>query len=148
MATNKDEKSIREMIQARNAAVRAGDAKRALDVNASRIASYQLRPPLEYRDARARDAKDMEAWFATWEGPLEIDMPEPTILVDGDLAVAWGLSRMRGTKRDSGPVEMWYRTTLAFQRQRGEWKVVHEHASVPMMMDGSGAAAANLRPDR
>jgi len=146
MATNKDEKSIREMITARNAAVHAGDAKRALEVNAARITSYQLRPPLEYRDARARDPKDMEAWLATWDGPLEIEMKDPTIVVDGDLATAWGLSRMRGEKRGAGPVDMWYRTTLVFRRERGEWKVVHEHASLPMMMDGSGKAAAHLKP--
>ena len=68
------------------------------------------------------------------------------MVVDGDLAVAWGLSRMRGKKRDTGPVELWYRTTLCFQRQHGKWKVIHEHASVPFLMDGSDKAAIDLKP--
>src|SRR5262245_21977524 len=145
-STLQDEKAIRELIAMRNAAVRAGDPARALGVNALHITSYQLRPPLEYRDAQARDPKDLEAWLATWEGPLEIEMPEPRILIGGDLAVAWGLCRMRGVKRDGAAVEMWYRTTVCFERQLGAWKVVHEHASLPMRMDGSEKAAAHLRP--
>ena len=141
-----DEKTIREMIHAWSDAVRNGDSARAVEPMAAKVTSYELRPPLEYKDAAARNPKDMDEWFATWDGPLNIEMREPTILVDGALAVAFGLSHMRGKKRGAGPVDMWYRTTLAFQRQRGKWKVVHEHGSLPMLMDGSEKAATQLKP--
>jgi hypothetical protein len=33
------------------------------------------------------------------------------VTVDGALAVAYGLTRMRGRKLDSGDVDLWFRTT-------------------------------------
>src|SRR5262245_11453597 len=127
MKANEDEKTIREMLETFSDAVRAGDAKRAVSMNAAKITSYEIRPPLEYRDAAASSAKDMQEWFETFEGPLEIDVREPTIMIDGDLAFAWGLTHLRGKKKETGPVDLWYRLTLCFQRQQGKWKVVHEH---------------------
>ena len=73
-------------------------------------------------------------------------MRDPTILVDGDLAVAFEPQPHARRSAARVPVDLWYRTTLCFQRQRGKWKVVHEHGSVPMLMDGSGKAATQLRP--
>jgi ketosteroid isomerase-like protein len=146
MAKNEDEKAIRDMIKAWSEAIRAGDAVRAVEFMAPKVTSYELRPPLQYRDAAARSTKDLQEWLASWDGPLEIEMRDPTIAVDGDLAFAYGLSRMRGKKRVGGPVELWYRTTLCFHRQRGQWKLVHEHASVPFLMDGSEKAALHLHP--
>ena len=113
---------------------------------AAKVTSYDLRPPLEFRDAAARDVKALEEWFTTWDGPIEVELRDPTIAIDGDLAFAFGLANMRGRKRDEGAVDLWYRVTLCFQRQLGQWKVVHEHASVPFRMDGSEKAALDLRP--
>jgi len=143
---NADVKAIRELMQAHADAIRARDSARALGSMALCVTSYQLRPPLEYRDGAARRTEDMDAWFATWDGPLEIEIPDPTILVDDDVAVAWGLSRLRGKKRGGQPIELWYRTTLVFQRQVGMWKLVHHHASFPTRMDGSETSATDLAP--
>jgi ketosteroid isomerase-like protein len=141
-----EHKRILEMIDARNDAIRAGDAARALAPLAVDATAYELQPPLAYQGEAARDREGMEAWFETWDGPVAIEMPDPTIAVDGDLAFAYGLCRMRGKKAGEGHVELWYRTTLCLVRQRGEWKVVHEHSSVPFHMDGSEKAALDLRP--
>lgn len=146
MKRNEDEKAILDMIEAWTQAIRAGDAARALEAMAPKSVSYQLRPPLEYRDAAARSVKDLEEWLRGWDGPPQIEMRNPTILVDGDLAVAYGLTNMRGKKRGAEKVDLWYRCTLCFQRLRGQWKVVHEHESVPFMMDGSEKAALHLEP--
>lgn len=68
-------------------------------------------------------------------------------MVDGDLAVAYGFSRLRGgDKIGEGPVELWFRTTLVFARSADGWLVAHEHDSVPMEMDGSGLASVHLTP--
>jgi ketosteroid isomerase-like protein len=40
----------------------------------------------------------------------------------------------------------WVRATVCFRRVRGAWKVVHEHSSVPLYMDGSERAAVDLKP--
>jgi SnoaL-like domain len=38
------------------------------------------------------------------------------------------------------------RQTLSFRKIDGEWKIAHEHASVPFYMDGSFRAAIDLKP--
>jgi uncharacterized protein (TIGR02246 family) len=144
---SKDEAAILELIKARNAAVYDGDAKRAVAIMAKNVVAYDLQPPLQITGEAARDVDAMAAWLATWDGPVEIEMRDPVVAVDGDIAFAHGLSRMYGTKKGSGTGALWFRTTLCFRRTDGEWSVVHEHNSVPMKMDGSGLAATDLKPE-
>ena len=108
---------------------------------------YDLQPPLQFVGAAARDADGMAEWLATWDGPVTIEMPDPVVSIDGDLAFAHGLSRMQGTKRGHVSGAFWYRTTLCLKRIGGTWFIVHEHSSVPMKMDGSGLAAVDLEPE-
>ena len=49
-------------------------------------------------------------------------------------------------KHGSTASELWFRTTTVFKHTGGAWRVIHEHQSVPMMMDGSGLAAVDLKP--
>lgn len=142
-----DEAAIRALIEARNAAIRRGDAERAVAPLSEDVVAYDLQPPLQVAGAAARDAGGVAAWLATWDGPVSIEMPGPAVAVDGDLAFAHGLSRMRGTKRGQAASEIWYRTTLCLRRVAGAWSIVHEHNSVPMAMDGSGRAATDLKPE-
>lgn len=67
-------------------------------------------------------------------------------MIDGDLAVAFGLSRMSGIKTDGTKVDSWSRRTIVLRRIGGSWKIIHEHASFPMAMDGSGRAVTDLLP--
>lgn len=110
------------------------------------VVAFDLQPPLAFRGVEARDTAALDAWFATWDGGVTVEMHEPRILVSGDLAVAFGLNRMRGDKKDEGPVESWSRRTIVFARREVAWRIVHAHESFPMKMDGSGAAATDLKP--
>ena len=141
-----DEAAIRALIDARNAAVYAGDAERAVAPLSKGVVVYDLQPPLQFAGAAARDADGLAQWLATWDGPVSIELPNPAISIDGDLAFAHGLSRMQG-KTGYGAGELWYRSTLCLKRIAGTWSIVHEHNSVPMKMDGSGLAAVDLRPE-
>lgn len=108
-----DEAAIRGLIEARNAAVRAGDAERAVAPLSDGAVAYDLQPPLRFTGAAARDAGGVARWLATWDGPVGVEMPEPTVAVHGDLAFAHGLSGLRGRKRGAPtPIDLWYRTTL------------------------------------
>ncbi|TIX40146.1 MAG: hypothetical protein E5W81_20850 [Mesorhizobium sp.] len=71
---------------------------------------------------------------------------DPQLMIDGDLAVAFGLSRMSGIKTDGTKVDSWSRRTIVLRRIGGSWKIIHEHASFPMAMDGSGRAVTDLLP--
>jgi PhnB protein len=53
---------------------------------------------------------------------------------------------MSGTKTDGEKVDMWLRETFCFRRLGGQWKITHQHESVPFYMDGSYKAAVDLKP--
>jgi ketosteroid isomerase-like protein len=53
---------------------------------------------------------------------------------------------MHGIRTDGEETDVWVRATLCFRKIDGVWKVVHEHTSVPLYMDGSDRAAVDLTP--
>ena len=137
---------ILTLLQAQDDATAQGDAAAVIAPMSPDIVSYDLPPPLEHRGEEARNVEGLEKWFATWDGPVTTEFSEPTVLIDGDLAAAFGLSRMRGIKKDDGPVDSWNRKTVVLHRAGGKWHIVHEHNSYPMAMDGSGRAETSLKP--
>jgi ketosteroid isomerase-like protein len=142
----KPEEDIHQLLQRRENAIMSGDADAALRLLAADVEVYDLPPPLRTQGDAARDPDALKAWFDTWNGPVQSTLSAPTILVDGDLAVVFGLLRIRGDKKGVGPTEVWTRSTSVLQRREGHWQVVHEHLSVPMHMDGSDKAAVDLKP--
>jgi uncharacterized protein (TIGR02246 family) len=137
---------ILNLVRRQEEAVRRGDAAGVVDIFASDAVSFDLPPPLQHSGAELLDPAGMEEWFATWDGPVSVTMRDPAVHIDGDLAVVFGLSRMQGTKKGSGLVDSWSRRTIVLKRLDGIWKVVHEHSSFPMAMDGSGRAVTDAEP--
>jgi len=137
---------VHTVITARNAALAVGDVSSFLAALAETAVSYDLQPPLAFVGSAAHDAEGVRAWLATWDGPVNVEMRDPAIRVAAGLAAAWGLSHMRGTKKDGEEIELWYRSSYCLAKAGDDWRIVHEHHSVPMMMDGSGLAATHLTP--
>jgi ketosteroid isomerase-like protein len=44
------------------------------------------------------------------------------------------------------PFELWFRSTVCFRQQDGDWRITHVHDSTPFYMDGSMSAALDLKP--
>lgn len=126
-------------------------AKAHEDKNADEIAAcyandaiiYDLAPPL---GRRGIGRNGIAEWLATWKGPVTIDGEDVELHVDGDLAYSSALNRMRGTKIDGEKADLWFRTTMCFRRTNAEWRIIHDHSSVPFLMDGSMRAALDLKP--
>ena len=104
---------------------------------------YSLAPPL---GERGLDRDDLAAWLATWNGPIHVDSQDVDLVVSGDLAYTSALNRMRGTKTDGTDIDLWFRTTMCFRNATDGWRIVHDHSSVPFLMDGSERAALDLQP--
>ena len=66
--------------------------------------------------------------------------------VGGDVAYAYGIQHMTGTKKGGEDVDIWFRATACFRRERGRWWITHMHNSVPFAMDGSEKALLDLKP--
>jgi len=104
---------------------------------------YDLAPPLSRRGI---GREGLAAWLATWKGPIHLDAQDFELAVEGELAYASALNRMRGTQADGTAVDLWFRTTMTFARREGRWRIIHDHSSVPFHMDGSYRAAIDLTP--
>ena len=115
----------------------------ALQAFSDDAVTYDLAPPLW---SVGVDKARLQAWFDSWDGPIGWAMGELVVDVGGDLAVARGLGHMVGTKKSGENVDLWTRVTMCFERRAGKWKIVHRHASVPFLMDGSLKAAVHLKP--
>jgi ketosteroid isomerase-like protein len=62
-----------------------------------------------------------------------------TVVVSGDLGVSHSLNLMTGTSPGG-------HDRPEFPETCGQWKVAHEHSSVPFYMDCNFRAAIDLRP--
>ncbi|WP_432144909.1 YybH family protein [Streptomyces sp. bgisy084] len=141
-----DEAQIRELLADRAAATKERDARRFLASSAPDLVDFSLAPPLQYKGPAARDQRAVEAWYATWDGPIEVTVTQLEITVGDDVAFGHSINRMHGTKTDGFEVELWSRATVGLRKIDGTWKITHTHDSVPFLMDGSGLAALDLKP--
>lgn len=141
-----DEARIRKVLDDRARALREKDATLAVAHLADDAVTFTLAPPLQFTGAEARDKAALEAWFATWQGPIGWKLCDLRISVGGGVAFARGLGHMTGTKVDGEAINLWTRSTVCFRQIGGAWKIVHEHTSVPFYMDGSYRAAIDLEP--
>lgn len=141
----KDEAAIRALIAERVEAMRTRDAARAVATLAPDVVGFELGPPLAL-GAEQRDPAGLEAWFAAWDGPIEIELRDLTIAVSDDVAYSHSLNRLSGTRVGGAAVSFWMRSTLGFRKVGGAWKIAHGHTSVPFAMDGSYRALLDLTP--
>jgi ketosteroid isomerase-like protein len=142
--TATDVTDIRKLIDALHEAHHDKDAAASRAPYAPDAEIYSLAPPLVHRGV---DPKERQAWFDTWEGPIEIESRDLKITVSGDFAFCHGFCQLNGTPKSAGrPISFWMRWTLGLQRDGAGWKIVHEHTSVPFYMDGSLRPAFDLKP--
>jgi PhnB protein len=135
--------AIDQTIEGWARALRAKDAAGVISFGTKDYLLVSLAPPLQ---VEMREPKGLEAWFATWVGPIGYVLHQLTIAAGPDLAFAHSLNRMTGTKTDGAKPDSWFRQTLRLRKVDGRWKIAHQHDSVPFYMDGSFRAAVDLRP--
>jgi PhnB protein len=142
MTKHNDETQIRSVIEDWTAAMRAKDAKRVMSHGTDGLVHFSLAPPLV---ADENGPYGLEKWFKTWDGPLGYELRDLEIVSGDGVAFSHSLNHLTGTQRGK-KADVWFRSTLGFRKIGGEWKIVHEHESVPFLMDGSDKAALDLKP--
>jgi PhnB protein len=138
-----DQAAIRAIFGDRTNALFGKVADLAVRHFAADAVSYDLDPPLQHLGP---DKGALQAWFDTWDGPIGWAMGDLAVDVGGDIAIARGLGHMTGTKKNGEKVDVWTRVTMGFVRRGADWKITHQHNSVPFLMDGSFKAAVDLKP--
>jgi ketosteroid isomerase-like protein len=130
------------------AAHAAHDADGLFALYSDDVVSYSLAPPLQQGpDTPYGTLEGIRAWFAGFDGPVQITFRDLVVSQDGDLAFAHTLTKMtvtRACQRQS--ISIWYRSTFGLRRIDGSWRITHRHDSTPFYMDGSYRAATDLEP--
>lgn len=109
---------------------------------------YTLAPPLQQgADTEYGTREGVARWFATFDGPVQLEYHDPVVAADGDVAFVHTLARMTATPAGAAEsFSFWFRSTFGLRRIEGRWRIVHRHESTPFYMDGSFRAAVDLQP--
>ena len=141
-----DEEAIRALIEARADAMRRKDAAAAVALLADDVVAFEMVPPLVLPTGSARDEQLLARWFASWDGPIEIEIRDLTIHVGGDIAFSHSLNRLAGNRVGGSKTDIWMRSTLGFIRSAEGWRIVHGHTSVPFDPADGFKARLDLKP--
>ena len=141
-----DEKQIRELVEAKAAALPARDLDGMVHAYAEQVVVYNLAPPLR-QSSDARDTAAVGKWVATFTGPIEYEVRDLDVTVGGDVAFCSSINRLTAVPAGTDePFTLWHRVTLGLRRIGGTWRITHEHESVPFEMDDTMRASVNLQP--
>ena len=138
------ESEIRAIMKARVEAVHAKDAARLVAHHAPDVVAYDLLEPLQY-DGVTGVRERAQQWFDGYDGPMSYEIGDLTVAAGYDVAFCWGLHHVAGTTRTGQKIDMWWRATQGFRRIDGNWRIVHEHGSIPFDMK-SGKVSFDLKP--
>ncbi len=138
------EAEIRGQLDNLVAAIQAMDLERVKSIYAPDIVSFDVQPPLQVvgRDAKSRNWVEV---FTAFQRPVDYEIRDLTIEVDGDLAFLHSLNRLNGTLRNGKRSGFWVRATACFRKIDGSWLIAHDHVSVPLDVQ-SGRGLVDLEP--
>jgi PhnB protein len=137
------EEEIRSVIEAWAQAIRRKDVARVLKQFADKSVRFYLAPPLQAPDPLR---KNLEDWFATFQGDIGYEIRDLLITTASDVAYCHSFNHLTGTKVDGEKPDVWFRETLCLRQIDTRWLITHAHESVPFYMDGSFKAAVDLKP--
>jgi len=140
-----DERQIRTLIDNWANAIRAKDVDGLMSHYTPDILVFDLAPPLQYAGIDAY-RKNFEEWFSSFQGSIGCEIRDLSINAGDDVAFGHSLNRISGNRTSGEETDVWVRATVCYRKIDGEWRIAHEHASVPFYMDGSYKAAVDLKP--
>ncbi|MGR4069307.1 nuclear transport factor 2 family protein [Halomonas sp. LR3S48] len=138
------EAAVLEQLESWTDAVRAQDIDAIVAHYAADIVAFDAITKLQFKGVEAY----RDHWLTCMEmcpGPMVFELHEVMIHADDQVAFCHALHRCGGTNDKGEPQTGWLRMTSGYRRIEGEWKIVHEHFSVPFDMQ-SGKALSDLEP--
>lgn len=133
-------KEVREITNKSMKASEKKDLDGAMEMIADDIQSFEHDAPLMYEGVDA--VREVCAKGIEMSGDdLEINFKELKTIVRDDIAVMWGFNEMK-----SDGNAFYSRATRIFQKQDGEWKLIHQHLSFPYDAE-SGEAKLDCKPN-
>lgn len=142
--TNSAETEIRALLEDCQQSFRTKDLERIMARYTPDIRAFDAIQELQF--------KGLESYRRHWQECLAMCSGEPIMRMDqlvieaqGPLAVAHWLGHCGSTDENGAVQGCWMRTTTCLRRVEGQWKIFHEHWSVPFDMR-NGKALLDLEP--
>jgi ketosteroid isomerase-like protein len=139
-----DERSIRGIIEERVAAIREKDLDSLLIHLAPDVLLFDVLDPLQNAGSDVIRQR-AERWLSSYEDAPGYEVRELTVTASETVAFCYYLYRVSGTLKAGDTVDMWVRATVCLNKVDGEWKIAHEHQSVPFDAK-TGKASLDLKP--
>jgi uncharacterized protein (TIGR02246 family) len=127
----RNDAEIRESIDAWAQALRAKDIDALMAHYAPDMVTFDLMP-LQLQGADVY-RKNFEAWFASVQGPIDLEIRDLRITMRDDVAFCHYLGHVRSTRKTGEKTDYWVRVTAGLQRINGRWMATHEHVSMPFI---------------
>lgn len=124
-----EESKIRELISEWSRAVEARDAKSMMKHYLPDAVLYDAIPPYK-TEGRELIQAAWENCFPCFPEEFRSEHRDLKVQVSGDLALVHGLYKFV-TPQDHPCSQSWMRVTVGYRKVHGEWKVSHEHISMP-----------------
>ncbi|HUA32956.1 MAG TPA: nuclear transport factor 2 family protein [Candidatus Binataceae bacterium] len=96
------------------------------------VVVYDIGTPREF-DGRKAVRGDFQGFFDTIKNP-KVEFVSMHVVSDGKMAMANSIQHFTGTGKDGKPIDMTFRVTDVWQKQKGQWKMIHSHVSFPTDM--------------
>jgi ketosteroid isomerase-like protein len=138
-----DETDIRQRIDTLVDAVRTKDLDGIKTMFAPNLVSFDIEPPLRHLGAETKWNNWIKVF--TFYRELDYEVRDLTVLVSGDLAVAYAVNHISGTLQTGDRNDYWVRWTACFRKLDGTWMIVHDQISVPTEF-ATGQSALDLVP--
>jgi uncharacterized protein (TIGR02246 family) len=127
---SKDEAEIRSLIARWARAVREEDRAAIRENHDPDIVMFDVPPPFISRGLDAYMAT-WEIFFSRAEKPVAFDLSDLQVTCGADVAFATAIGRCVDVDPSGKREPLQFRLTMGFRKIDGQWRVMHEHHSLP-----------------
>lgn len=124
---------VRQFLQDFANAIQRGNIEDIMSFYSRDIVAFDMMPPLEFKSVEEYRSSWVECFTSVFEFPMDFSFNEQRVIAHGDVAFVTSIVHVRGVFKDTGKsIENWLRSTIGLKKTGSEWKIVHEHNSVPL----------------
>ena len=142
--TDEDELAVHAVVQSFARAVRLRDVEGMLAFCAPDVMTFDLMPPLRHEGLEAVRS----IWIKTlsaFDAPVDFEVQHLKVFLEGRIAFTRSVNRFGGRRLAGGETSTWVAMTLGLRKIDRDWKIIHQHISVPFDM-ATGKALVDLEP--
>jgi ketosteroid isomerase-like protein len=106
------------------------------------VTLYDVSTPLQVVGQKAVRA-DFDAAYQNLKNP-KVDFTSLHVIPAGKIAIAYSIQHLTATDKAGKPLDVTFRQTDVWRKEKGGWKIIHSHISYPVDM-ASGRAVMQSR---